>query len=67
MPFLANRDDGSTQYPCKRADNVDLIDTWKRDKVKRNLTHHYVQTRDELNAVDLQTTDHVLGSQSFIS
>ncbi|XP_055864866.1 alkaline phosphatase, tissue-nonspecific isozyme-like [Biomphalaria glabrata] len=45
----------------RRNDGLDLIQAWKNDKLKRNLKHQYVDTRQQLKDIDVASTDYLLG------
>ena len=59
--FEPAEDDGSTKWPCKRGDNLDLIKAWNEDKKQRGKSAVYVKNRQELADVDVKSTDFVLG------
>jgi len=59
--FTAAKDDGSTKWPCKRGDNLDLIGAWKVDKKQRGKTHLYIENRTQLLDPELNKADFVLG------
>lgn len=42
----------------------DLIDEWKKDKKNRNCTSSYITTAAELQKLDIQNTDYLLGTTS---
>jgi len=60
--FEANNDNGTTKWPCKRGDNLDLIEAWKADKKKREKSHLFLENRDDLLKTNLDDTDFILGN-----
>ena len=48
-------------WACKSSDGRDLISDWKRDKNARDLTNAVVQNKKQLDEVDLDETDYLLG------
>ncbi|KAH9513409.1 hypothetical protein Btru_032947 [Bulinus truncatus] len=44
-----------------RKDGLDLIKLWKDGKLKRNMSHEYVYSRQQLSNVDVSRTDYLLG------
>ncbi|KAK3705504.1 hypothetical protein RRG08_041378 [Elysia crispata] len=44
-----------------RRDGLNLVEEWKRDKLSRNASARYVWNRDQLDAVDPEQTDYLLG------
>lgn len=59
--FEAAQDNGTTKWPCKRGDNLDLIGAWRADKDRRTKTSAFVRNRQDLLGVDLSRTDFILG------
>lgn len=59
--FEAANDTGEIQWPCKRGDNLDLIEAWKADKVKRGKSHLFLGNRNDLLNADLDNTDFIMG------
>lgn len=55
-------DNGTTKWPCKRGDNLDLIDAWKKDKETRGGSYSYLKNTEDLNDADLLEKDYVLGT-----
>lgn len=62
QPFDPARDDGSTKWPCKRGDNMDLIDAWKKDKEAQGHSHLFLENQGDLMNADLDSTDYILGN-----
>ncbi|CAG5129473.1 unnamed protein product, partial [Candidula unifasciata] len=59
--------DNSTQDPVlgtvdphQRRDGLNLVDEWKKDKIRRNATHSYVWQRSDFDAVDSNSTEFLL-------
>lgn len=48
-------------WACYSEDGRDLIGDWSNDKRSRNLKYAVVQNNDELDSLDTDNTDHVLG------
>lgn len=48
-------------WSCISEDGRNLIDDWKTDKKQRKLKHSVVQNNGELNNLDTENTDYVLG------
>lgn len=40
----------------------DLIEDWKKNKQSRNATYAYINTAEELDKIDLQNIDYLLGT-----
>ncbi|EFX85107.1 salivary alkaline phosphatase [Daphnia pulex] len=59
--FEAANDNGTAKWPCKRGDNLDLIEAWKADKKKREKSHLFLENRDGLLNANLDDTDFILG------
>jgi alkaline phosphatase len=47
--------------PGSRTDDVDLIESWKTDKLNRNASFRYMWNRDQLLSNDPAAADYVLG------
>ena len=60
--FEAANDTGDTKWPCKRGDNLDLIEAWKADKKKRGQSHLFLENRDDLLNANVDDTDFILGN-----
>ena len=45
----------------KRVDGRDLTKDWQNDKAARGLTYAFVKNEDELEEIDTETTDSILG------
>ncbi|XP_066997238.1 alkaline phosphatase, tissue-nonspecific isozyme [Anabrus simplex] len=48
-------------WACSSEDGRDLIRTWKEDKISRKFVSQVVQTSEELENVDVEKTDYLLG------
>ncbi|XP_068218734.1 alkaline phosphatase-like isoform X2 [Palaemon carinicauda] len=55
-------EDGKPGY---RTDGKDLINAWKEEKASRGAKASYIWSRDELMAVDVKNTDHLMGLFSY--
>lgn len=60
--FEPAMDNGTTKWPCKRGDNRDLIDAWKKDKEERGSSYSYMQNPQEFNRSDFLEKDYILGT-----
>ena len=60
--FEAANDNGTTKWPCKRGDNLDLIEAWKADKKKQEKSHLFLENRDGLMNANFDDTDFILGN-----
>lgn len=59
--FEAANDNGTTNWPCKRGDNMDLIEAWKVDKKNRDKSYLFLENRDGLLNTNLDDADFILG------
>lgn len=48
-------------WACFSRDGRDLISTWRNDKAARGVGHEYVSNTAQLNNINVQNTDYVLG------
>lgn len=55
------KDVEQTQQEGRRLDGRNLIDDWSRNKKKRALKHEYVWNKDQLNKVNPNNVDYLLG------
>lgn len=55
------QDPEQTSDEGRRLDGRNLIDDWVRDKKKRNIKAEYVWTKGQLDKIDPQNVDHLLG------
>ena len=49
------------KWACTRGDSRDLIQTWTEDKLYSGHTYQYVSNTGELDSIDTDNTDFVLG------
>lgn len=49
------------KWACTRGDGRDLIQTWANDKLSAGYTYQYVSNTGELDSIDIDNTDYVLG------
>lgn len=47
--------------PYQRRDGIDLTQEWIQDKQRRNASHSYVLSKQQLDSVNASTTDYLLG------
>lgn len=59
--FLNNTTPDTPTSNGRRTDGLDLIQEWKKDKQTRGLKHAYVDTRQQLQDVDVSKTDYLFG------
>lgn len=52
-------------WSCYSTDGRDLIHDWRIDKQQRHLRHAVVQNNDDLNNLNANNVDYVLGSLVF--
>lgn len=52
-------------WACYSSDGRDLIADWSLDKTRRGLRHAVVQNSDELNALNGDETDYVMGMVEY--
>ena len=62
----ANVTERTAERPCKRGDNLDLIEAWKKDKKSRNNSHVFLENREGLLNTNLEDKDYVLGFKKLI-
>lgn len=49
------------KWACTRGDSRDLIQTWADDKQYSGHNYQYVSNTGELDSIDIENTDYVLG------
>lgn len=54
-------------WACYSKDGRDLFKAWSDDKMKRQLRHKIVTNNDELNKLDVNVTDYVLGKSKSVN
>ncbi|XP_066973322.1 alkaline phosphatase-like [Macrobrachium rosenbergii] len=60
-----NASDVEDGKPGYRTDDKNLIDAWEEDKASRGAKASYVWNRQDLDAVDVNTTDYLMGLFSY--
>lgn len=66
--FVANSSSAAKEIPngpdknmCVRTDGRDLIDEWIKDKKSRQLSYQYLSNTNDLNSLDTERTEYILG------
>ncbi|KAL0829060.1 hypothetical protein ABMA28_003926 [Loxostege sticticalis] len=59
--LVTPQDPSDNQWNCERRDGRDLIETYKKDKESRNLKYSVVTNNKELNGVNFNETDYLMG------
>lgn len=49
-------------WACYSQDGRDLLKTWENDKIKRNFAYKIVSNNEELDNLNVNNTDYVLGT-----
>lgn len=57
----SNLKDISDKNMCTRTDGKNLINEWIRDKAFRGLSHKFLDNIYDINMLDTENTDYVLG------
>lgn len=57
----ATPDDPTSAWACSRADGRDLIQHYRNDKQNRNLKYGVVSNNKELQNLNINETDYLLG------
>lgn len=61
------RNDPIDKWACTRGDSSDLIQIWAHDKQYSGYTYRYVSNTEELDSIDIEKTDFVLGRYVNVS
>lgn len=59
--LVTPQEPSDNQWNCERRDGRDLIETYKKDKESRNLKYSVVTNNKELNGVNFNETDYLMG------
>lgn len=55
-------DDPIDEYSCAAADGRNLIDDWQNDKRDRQVSYAVVENNEQLDNLNVENTDYVLGT-----
>jgi Alkaline phosphatase len=55
--------DPEDEWSCKRRDGKDLVQEWALDKTRRGYSYKYVTHTEELDMLNVDKTDFLLGKE----
>lgn len=65
MSFVANSSSIPKEFldknMCVRSDGRDLIKEWIKDKKTKKLSHQYLANLNDIQSLDTERTDYILG------
>jgi len=59
------KDDGD-KHMCVRTDGRNLINEWIKDKQSRQLSFQYLADENDINSLDVEHTEYILGRYIYI-